>query len=332
MSVSFSEHIRTALSFVSFFKAHHHRRQKREETMLNGFLDSFLLSRSANGCAASTVGWYRRHLASYLSWLADNPHCAWDAAESIEQFLVTGRSAGLRPNSIHARYRALSVWFSWLLKRHHIAQSPIAALDAPRQSQDPVEYVRLAEYERLLRSINGPDWIDQRDRCLLYLLFWCGLRVSEACGLCLGDIDLAAKLVTVRRGKGGKGRVVPCGADLGTHLLSYLMMRPVMAAPQLFLGSDGNGGVRRPLSASGVRQMLERRCEAARMRPLSPHKFRHGFAMTFLNAGMDMSAVSKTMGHSTQAVTADRYAKWLTDGLSRQYAEVRNRLLSDKTE
>jgi len=241
--------------------------------------------------------------------------------------LVAGRSAGLKPSSVHARYRALAAWFTWLLKRQHIAQTPIAAMDAPRLEVEPVEYVRLAEYDRLLRTINGPDWIDKRDRCVLYLLFWCGLRVSEVIGLSLGDIDLAAKLVTVKRGKGGKGRVVPCGADLGTHLLSYLMMRPVVETPQLFLGSDGNGGMRRPLSTSGVRQMLERRCEAAKMRHLSPHKFRHGFAMAFLNAGMDMSAVSKTMGHSTQAVTADRYAKWLTDGLSRQYAEVRGRLL-----
>jgi site-specific recombinase XerD len=306
-----------------------HRRHQRQETMLQAHLSSFLLSRSANGCADSTVDWYRRHIASYITWLEACPHLAWDAVESIEQFLVQGRAAGLKPTSIHARYRALCAWFTWLLKRGHIDTSPIAKLDAPRLESEPVEYVRLAEYERLLRSINGAEWLDKRDRLMLYLLFWCGLRVSEACGLSLGDIDLAAKLVTVKRGKGGKGRVVPCGADLGTHLLSYVMTRPVVATPALFLGGDGNGGVRRPLTTSGVRQMLERRCEAARMRHLSPHKFRHGFAMAFLNAGMDMSAVSKTMGHSTQAVTADRYAKWLTDGLSRQYAEVRSRLLDE---
>ena len=36
-------------------------------------LDTFLLSRTANGCVASTVGWYRRHLFTYLTWLSENP-------------------------------------------------------------------------------------------------------------------------------------------------------------------------------------------------------------------------------------------------------------------
>lgn len=314
--------------------------------MLHEYLDRFLISRQANGAAASTVNWYRYNLLLYLGWLAENPALRWDDVETLEQFLVAQRGRHYKPSTIHARYRSLSAWFTWLSKRDLIAASPITRLDAPRLEVAPVAYVRREEYERLMRSIpttpaasplgaagggnGGPDWLDKRDRLMIYLLYWCGLRVSELVALAMGDIDLVAKLLTVRRGKGGKGRVIPCGADLGPILLSYLMSRPVTIADELFLGSDGAGGFRHVLTPAGVSQMLERRCAAAKLRRLSPHKFRHGFAMAFLNAGMDMSAVSKTMGHSTQAVTADRYAKWLTDGLSRQYAEVRARLLAEK--
>jgi integrase/recombinase XerD len=297
--------------------------------MLAAYVQRFLTSRTAEGAAVRTVDWYRYNLEVYLAWLSDQPRLRWDDVETLELYMVAQREAGLKPNSVHGRYRALSAWFSWLVKRKIIKSSPIAEMEAPKVDQEPVEYMRLAEYERLMKSIDGPGWMDKRDRCMIYLLFWCGLRVSEAVALKLADVDLPAKLVTVRLGKGGKGRLVPCGADLGTHLLAYLMARPVFETERLFVGSDGAGGVRGHFTPAGVRQMMKRRCEAAGMRYISPHKGRHGLAMALLNEGMDMSAVSNILGHSNQKTTADRYAKWLTDGLSRQYAEVRGRLLTN---
>ena len=78
--------------------------------------------------------------------------------------------------------------------------------------------------------------------------------------------------------------------------------------------------------SEGVRMMLRRRCEAAGIRYASPHAFRHGFAMAWLNAGMHMSAVAAVMGHSSQAVTEAVYAHWQTESLSREYAQALRRL------
>jgi len=296
---------------------------------MESYVERFLLSRASSGVAERTISWYRYQLMLYLDWLP--PGAAWDDIETIEAFLAAEQQRGHKPNTVHARYRSLKAWFGWLHKREIIARSPVANLPAPRLTQEPVSYVRLVEYERLQGSIEGDDWIAQRDRLILHLLFWCGLRVSELVALRLEHIDLQAHLLTVQRGKGGKGRVIPCGADVGPLLLSYLMARPQAPAGVVFIGSDGAGGYRHELTVAGVAQMIERRCVHAHMRHLSPHKFRHGYAMAFLNAGMEMSAVSQTMGHSNQAVTADFYAKWLTSGLSRQYDETRSRLLNGLT-
>jgi integrase len=76
----------------------------------------------------------------------------------------------------------------------------------------------------------------------------------------------------------------------------------------------------------GIRQMLRRRCQAAGLRYMHPHLFRHGFAMLFLNNGMQLSAVSAAMGHSSQQITTDIYAHWLSDGLSREYETARARV------
>jgi len=299
--------------------------------MLKSYVERFLLSRASSGVAERTISWYRYQLMLYLHWLEDHEGAQWNGIETIECFLVAEQQRGHKQSTVHARYRALKAWFTWLLRREIIGRSPMTNLQAPRLNQEPVPYVRLVEYEQLQRSIEGNSWIDQRDRLILYLLFWCGLRVSELVALHLDHIDLGAHLLTVQRGKGGKGRVIPCGADVGPLLLAYLMSRPQAPAGLVLIGSDGGGGFRHALTVAGVAQMIERRCKSAKMRHLSPHKFRHGFAMAFLNAGMEMSAVSKTMGHSNQSVTADFYAKWLTSGLSRQYDETRSRLLSTLT-
>lgn len=298
--------------------------------MLSAYVERFLTSRKANGAAPRTVEWYRYNLFVYLDWLKEQPSLKWDGVETVEIYLATQREAGFKDNTIHARYRALSAWFKWLVSRKITLASPLDQIRAPKVREEPVEYMRLEEYEQLMDSMNGPGWLDKRDRCLLYLLYWCGLRVSEAVSLRLADVDLSAKLVTVRLGKGGKSRIVPCGDDLGQHLLAYLLSRPSTDSDWLFVGSDGASGVKGRLTDTGVRQMMERRCDAAGMRRISPHKCRHGIAMALLNEGMDMSAVSKILGHSSQKITAERYARWTTSALSRQYAEVRGRLLASE--
>ena len=98
------------------------------------------------------------------------------------------------------------------------------------------------------------------------------------------------------------------------------------AGIDLWWGSDGSHGAGQALGDEGVRMMLRRRCEAAGIRYASPHAFRHGFAMAWLNAGMHMSAVAAVMGHSSQAVTEAVYAHWQTESLSREYAQALRRL------
>jgi integrase len=106
----------------------------------------------------------------------------------------------------------------------------------------------------------------------------------------------------------------------------YLYNRPAWSKPPLWVSSDGYSGVRGALTAEGIRVMLRRRCTDVGLRSINPHQVRHGFAMTLLNAGMELSAVSAAMGHSSQSVTEQVYAAWLTEGLAREYDAALRRL------
>lgn len=295
---------------------------------LNALLERFVVAKTAAGLSARSLDWYREQIGQYLRWIGRNAVSRERALQpaSVEAYLADQRKTGFKPATLRARYRALSVWCNWLVARKFVAASPLADIEPPRIPREAIEYVTLDEFRRVYEAIHGNDWTSLRDRCILLILFWSGLRVSELCALAVHDVDTRNRLITVRRGKGGKGRIVPCPRELNGLIVGYLYARPPFDGPALFVGNDGQDGVRGPLTDAGVRQMLRRRCDEAGARRLTPHDFRHGYAMALLNAGMDMSALSATMGHGSVKVTESIYARWLTEGITREYDEARARI------
>jgi site-specific recombinase XerD len=295
-------------------------------------LDAFLTAKRAAGLSANTLGMYTRVLGHFNDHCLDHDLDALGPA-AVEHYLAACRRR-VKPSTVAAYYRVIHLYFGWLTRRRYIDANPTADLSKPHVPRQKRNHVTLDEFRRLYAVIPAGDtatWLDHRDRALLVVLFYSGLRVSEALGLHTGDVDLAHRLLTVRRGKGGHDRLVPCPPTLAEPLMSYLYTRPPWHETTLWCGSDGSprvpgGHIRGALGDEGVRRMLRRRCAAAGMRYANPHQFRHGFAMTLLNAGMDLSAVSAAMGHSSLAITQQVYASWRTDGLSREYDEALRRL------
>lgn len=287
-------------------------------------LDRFLLAKEAAGLSPRTLQWYEEMVRAYLAWLEQWPALAFDMPEAIDGFLAHERRRNLAASSIQGRYRALSAWFGWLMRRELLARDPMAAIDRPAVPKKRMRHVKLAEFLSLYRSIRGDTWLDYRDREIILIMLFSGLRVSEVCGLTPQDVDVAQRMIRVRNGKGGDDRDVPCAPDVADVHARYLLTRPAYSGPALFVSHDGYAGARGALTANGIRQMLRRRCEAAGLPVYNPHAFRHGFAMLFLNAGMALSAVSEAMGHSSEQTTRI-YAHWLKDGLTQAYEDTMRR-------
>jgi len=289
-------------------------------------LEQFLTAKTAAGLSPDTLRLYAQVLRRYRSYCA----VVGEARSPVvlASYLAQLRDR-LKPSSVAAHYQVLHAYFSWLTKQGRSEVNPLADVPRPRVPRQPHRHVTLTEFRRIFSSIpHDADalWLDHRDRAILIVLFTSGLRIMEAMGMQTGDVDLAHHLITVRRGKGGNARFVPCAPSLTEPLVSYLYTRPPWAGAALWVGSDGRHGVAAALGDEGVRMMLHRRCDAAGMRYLNPHAFRHGFAMAWLNAGMHMSALAAVMGHSSQAVTEAVYAHWQTESLSREYAAALRRL------
>lgn len=285
-------------------------------------LSRFLTSREATGLSPRSLRWYDEQVSSYLNWLQQHAG-DWCSPDTVDEFLAHERRRQLADSTIQARYRALSAWFTWLVRRKFISKSanPIPAVDRPKISKKRRRYVSLPDFARLYQSIQGDTWLDYRDREILLLMQFSGLRVSEVTNLVPADVDVAERLIHVRNGKGGDDRDVPCPQETVSAHVRYLMARPAYPGAALFVSHDGYEGVRGTIGDNGIRQMLRRRCQSAGLEYYNPHSFRHGFAMLFLNAGMTLSAVSEAMGHSSEQTTRI-YARWLKEGLAQAYEET----------
>lgn len=265
--------------------------------------------------AAKTLSWYAEQFEAFRRWRGADG--ALPDLEEIERFLADCHDAGLSPSTVHARYRALKALFRFLEKRRKVDANPIALLDPPSVPRTVRPYVTLAELRQLLATC-GDDWIGQRDRLILLLLFFSGLRLGEVAALRVGDLDAADLTVMVQRGKGDKARIVPMSPEVKPALTAYLFQRP-RHDDALWLASDGYGGATGILKPEGIRQMIFRRCQRAGLPRLNPHRFRHGFAMWMLNSGARLTTVSAAMGHSDPAITSQVYAHTTVTTVRREY-------------
>jgi integrase/recombinase XerC len=192
--------------------------------------------------------------------------------------------------------------FAWLHARDRLPRDPAAVVPGPKQRRTLPATLNGSEVGTLLDRTTESDPVPLRNAALLELLYGCGLRASEACGLRVRDVDLGSRRVRVT-GKGDKQRVVPLGRKAEEAIGRYLRAgRPVLAArsdtPVLFLSVRG-----RPLQPSDVRRILASALRREGLPSRSPHALRHSYATHLLEGGADLLSIQELLGHASVATT-----------------------------
>lgn len=285
-------------------------------------LAAFAISKTAIGLSTLTVDWYTSFVRRYSEW-ASKINAPTEKPETVEGYLAYLRTGGYSAKTISGCYRSLSVFFNWMGERRGLKPSPMDVIPRPTAPIKRVAHITAGQFQRLYNSVPGHRWWEERDRAILLMLFYSGLRASELLALRVSSVDRERMILLVTEGKGGKDRDVPCTGETVIQLDRYLEILPPYPSDALFIGRDkGSFSPRGPFLYDGLKEMLRRRCKAAGMAHYSAHKFRHGYAMTFANAGMPLSALAASMGHSSVSVTERFYARWQTANLSAVYNEA----------
>lgn len=238
--------------------------------------------------------------------------------------------------TIHLRFSALRTFYKFLIRRGHVAASPIKNLAMPKPERRLPKFVTIAQAEALLRAplrelererASKEQTVDPipflRDAAILELTYSCGLRVSEVCGLRVEDLNPAERLVNVR-GKGRKERQVPVGEPALCAIQAYwqaLRQSPLPSSPVFLADADSDEPIRPP----HVQLRLKRYLLAAGLdTSLTPHKLRHSFATHLLDNGADLRSVQELLGHRN-LVTTQVYTHVTTERLKQAYTAAHPR-------
>ena len=249
----------------------------------------------------NTVAAYGRDVAELLAALDLEPRAV--RSDDIARYLAE-RGKELSKRSQARLLSSLRSFFDWLILEGERKDNPCDRIDAPKLGRYLPAVLSVEEVEAILDSVDTArgGWTAFRDRAILEILYGCGLRVSEACGLLISQVYLAEGFVRVV-GKGDKERLVPLGAVAAEAFSQYLDARPQAAEPAFddvaFLNKNG-----RPLSRVAIFNLVKKQALLAGVRKeISPHTFRHSFATHLIENGADLRAVQEMLGHESILTT-----------------------------
>jgi integrase len=209
-----------------------------------------------------------------------------------------------KPTTAMVRYKSLQQAFGWLLKVDLITENPMVKVDSPQLHDEPVPVIDDATLTKLLKATGGNSLTDRRDHAIFRVAIDTGCRLAELTGLKVEDYNQGNQTVSFL-GTGSRIRTVFLGNKAAEALNAYIRERKRhhVENPTMWMGRAG------PLTTSGMRVILERRCEQAGIPKLNFHRFRHTAAHTWMaDPHASEGDLMVNLGWSSRQML-DRYGK-----------------------
>ncbi len=193
----------------------------------------------------------------------------------------------------------------------YLCEEKLITQDLRHQLVAPKVPKRLPHYISVDEAISVLNWMDSEsstakkpESLLFHLLYGCGLRISEACGISFSDINPKARTIRVN-GKGDKDRVVAVPDRVMTKILDFSSRMT-----QTIWGDN-------PLNPrAGYELIRQLGRKSGLMKPLHPHALRHSFATHLLSSGANLRTLQELLGHASLTAT-ERYTHLTVDQLAR---------------
>ncbi len=252
--------------------------------------------------AEATQRAYGADVELFILWSTEQGLLSPDAVtmRALRDYLAFMTGRGDARSSIIRRRASLRSYFSWLVERGHLDESPAAKLSAPRANRHLPKIVVREQLDNLLDDDWGEDVWATLDRAVCEVLYGAGLRVGELCGLDVASVDFTEGLLRVL-GKGRKERLVPLHRR-GLEMVRLWIedgrdevARDDSPPAALFYNRRGHR-----IGPRDVRRILDNRTAHGHVHP---HALRHTFATHLLEGGADLRVVQELLGHESLTTT-----------------------------
>lgn len=291
---------------------------------LQGLLDSWTLHLRAERKSAQTIKTYGDGVRRFIAW-ADQAGVEPDLARpTVNAFVASILEGGAEAATARSRQLALRRLSAWLCEEGEIDADELAGLKPPKLDSKIVPELSEDQLKALIAACKGKDFRERRDEAIVRLMIETGTRAGEVIAMEVSDVDLREGVASIQRGKGGKGRTAPFGAQTGRAIDRYLRARRthrLAGEPQMWLGDRGKG-----FTYYGLYSALEYRAQLAGIPDFHPHVLRHTAAGRWLAAGGSEGGLMAMAGWARRDMI-DRYTRSTSE--RRAVEEARRLRLGD---
>ena len=245
--------------------------------------------------------------------------------EVVKKYFRYLSRSKISPRSIKRKFSSLSSYFSYLIERKKIKKNPLNGIYTPKLIKKLPTVLSVEEIKKIFKQSENSDneLLGLRDRCIIELLYSCGLRVSELCELKVNNIQFDSNVIRFF-GKGNKERIIPLTFYAKEWLEKYLYQsRQILSNRKLsdqkyvFLSNNG-----KRLTRAAIWQSIKKYVGAAGItKTVSPHTFRHSFATHLVDGGANLVEIQKLLGHSDISTT-EIYVHLSKDFINSEYMKA----------
>ncbi len=258
-------------------------------------VDSWILSLRAERKSAQTLKSYGDGVRAYVRWCEASGRPVALSRRGLQEFTAhLVEDLGREPTTALSRHLACRRFSAWLLEEGESDVDPLVGLKGPKLDVKVVMPFTLEELQALFAACKGTDFRARRDEAIFRFMAESGARASETVAMLLAETSVTSGSAVIRRGKGGKGRIVPFGAQTGRAIDRYLRVRKMhrlAASDVLWLGDRGKA-----FSYDALHKALAARAAQAGVKGFHPHRLRHTMADRWLDAGGSESGLMAVAG------------------------------------
>ena len=291
---------------------------------LRSLAESWTLALRAERKSPQTIKSYTAGLIGFLDWCEETGTPAVLDRNTVNGFSNHLFDLGREAATVRARQLALRRFSAWLVDEGELAADPLIGLKPPKLDRKVIEPLSDDQIKALLKACSGTDFRDRRDEALIRFMVETGVRAGECAALEVADVDLLNGTAVVRRGKGGKGRVIPIGSQAARAMDRYRRMRAkhrLAGSADFWLGDRG-----KRFSYDALHKALKERAAAAGIEGFHPHLLRHTAAHRWLAAGGSETGLMAVAGWERPDML-QRYTR--ARATDRAITEARNLNLGD---
>jgi len=263
----------------------------------------FQFYKRAEGMMPRTLRDYDRVLGDFLEKLGEERPLEELKLSEVRAYVHRLIGRGWRPATVNVYIRVLRCWLRWLyqegLIRENFAEH-LKPLRVPKQYPHVLSELQVLTLLKAAKA-ETKTWTGKRNWVIVLTFLDAMLRLKELLGLELSDVNLQARSIRVRHGKGDKERIVYMGRRLTKAMRDWLSVRGHFpGCDWVFITRTGG-----PLDARGVEKIIQRLGQEAGIEGVrcSPHTLRHTGATLFIRHGGDPFSLQRLLGHSTVTVT-----------------------------